>query len=563
MLNSSTIVLRELHVGAYNPRKVINALEYNDFKQSILAQGVLQPILARPVKGKKTPFEVVAGQRRFLAALEVFGQDYEIPVLLKEMDDAQAEAAAAAENIDRAQMSPAEESECAAKLLARCNGDKQETAKKMGWTLTNLNNRLKLMACSELVRKSLSHQKISLGLAELLAGLTTVKQDALILEWHEKMPSIEEAKAIIMAATKALETAIFDKTECAQCPHNSGQQKSLFGNMQEGHCLNAACFDGKTEEKLEMTKESLKEEYQRIEIVRPGDNFRLSILKAEEVGDEQAQACKSCKNYGAAVSALPNKLGKVSKGLCYDTDCKATKMKEFAAANAVEEVDAEEEGDSPAKAEAGGDEPKAAPATKAVKPSATAAIGNATLEYRDALYAKIIQKEIATNDKLAGKFLVALLLSGKASSIDAAELRQSVEKGKLVEKTSVTRVVDNMSLLKDADEQRIGKLLPLIGSFAIKALSKDEKKGLIQFANVNWANYFDLSTETGKKLLATMTKAEISSLCEEMGIKAAMGKTYAAMMQQKKDEIIQSVTKVANFDYHGKVPKILNPEFEK
>lgn len=98
--------------------------------------------------------------------------------------------------------------------------------------------------------------------------------------------------------------------ECAGCQHNSGNQQALFGEaIASGHCTHGSCFDAKTEASLGAKKASLSDEYpDHSHIVRPGENFTLLRLVAEGdtgVGEEQAKACRACKNFGAAISAVP------------------------------------------------------------------------------------------------------------------------------------------------------------------------------------------------------------------------------------------------------------------
>jgi ParB family chromosome partitioning protein len=150
-----------------NPRKYFDAVEMAELEASIAEKGVIQPILVRPVKGG---YAVVAGERRVRAARKVLGDKYEIPVLVKEMTDAEADELALIENVSRANMSSTEEAVAAAKILGRCEGNRDEAAKRLGWTRKTLDKRLALMNCSPTVMDALDNRRILLGHAELLAG---------------------------------------------------------------------------------------------------------------------------------------------------------------------------------------------------------------------------------------------------------------------------------------------------------------------------------------------------------------------------------------------------------
>jgi len=580
---SAGIALRDLHVPAYNPRRVVHDdAEYADFKASIRSHGILQPILARAVAGKKTRYEVVAGQRRFLASLEVFGQDYVIPALVMteaEMNDEQAEAAAAAENIDRSQMSPAEEAEAAARVLARCNGNRAEAAKRMGWSPANLDNRLKLMACSEMVRTRLTERKMNIGLAEMLSGLTTAKQDELLAIFDKSgMPTIDDAKAMILSLTKALPTAIFDRAECSSCAHNSAQQQAMFGNIDEGHCLNASCYDAKTEAQLQATVDALKGDFQRVEIVRTGDNFRVIALKAEFVGEDQAKACRGCKDYGAAVSALPNKLGKVSQGLCFGVDCNAEKVELLKAAQAEAVKAASTESATASSAPASAKAPdakapakdgKADKAAKGAKPPVVVAkptigLSNAVLEFRDELYRRVVYKEFATNAEFNARFVMAIVLNSQGRIFKGDVVQKSFAKSGLIQEgDSVIGLSHAMKVMMAIPTDRASNMLPNLGASAITELTRHELKDLTSLAKADLTKYFVFNDESGKKLLASLTKSEIIAICEELGIAEKMGKTFRSISGGKKDEFIKQITSVAGFEYQGKLPNVLKPDFEK
>ncbi len=570
------IALRDLHVPSYNPRrKVHDDQDWKDFKDSLKTKGVLQAILARPVQGKKTPYEVVAGQRRFLGSLEVFGQDYQIPALIKVMTDEEAEAASAAENLQREAMSPAEEAEAAARELARSNGDRDETAKRMNMSRVKLDNRLKLMACSPLVRQRLIERQLKLGVAEMLSGLTMVKQDELVNQFDKiGIPSIEDVSAMILSLTKALPSAIFDPVDCGACAHNSARQQAMFGNIGEGHCLDAVCFDKKTEAKLQLTVDELKDDFQRVEIVRPGDNFRVIRLTPELIGDTQAIACRSCKDFGAAVSAMPNKLGKVSRGLCYGVECNEAKAKDFKTAQEALKAPPPE-AQEPSGAATGAspvDGTKAANAikpSKVVKPTTEAAkptvgLSGAVLDFRDLLYRKVVYKELAINPEFNARFVMAIVLNSQGRLFKGEVVKeQFLKKGWMSSDSSAYGLRDAMKIMMDIPNEKALTMLPNLGAVALTDLTRAELKDLTILAKPDLADYFALNDESGQALLEKLTKNEICAICEEIGIADKMGKTFRSISGGKKSEFIKHITSIVDFEYKGKVPNVLKPEFEK
>jgi len=589
MNQTPTVALRMLHVGSYNPRRRVNTPSFAEFKEGVRAKGILQPVLVRRVENGPTPLEIIAGQRRYLAAKEVFGEDFQMPYLLKQMTDSEAAEAATAENTDRENMNAVEEAEAAAMIVARCKGDRAEAAKRMGWSPATLDNRLKLMACSDAVRAKLAAEEISLGLAEMLAGLTHAKQDELLADFlgRSKMPTIDESKAEILALTKALESACFDKTECGTCPHNSAQQRAMFGNIDEGYCLNETCYDAKTKQALEAKVASLKEDYPRVEIAHHGDHFRVIKLTVEAVGEQQAQACRSCANFGAAVSALPNKLGQVARNLCWDSECNAQKtqahqkaLADAAAAaqqssgEAAEDPDTDDDDDAtPAAGTAsvkraaarGTTKPKkkqkAAPPKKAAVPTVT--LSPVVKEFRDKLYRGVLYKELGTHPERNKQFVLALVYADCGSYFKGAGVQASLQKAGLVSTEQPHDIATALTTALSLPPDRVANFLPNLGATAIESLSSSELRSLCIQCAPDWKQYFRLDSDAGRQFLGKLTKSEIAALCDQLGITAAMGDTFRSIAGGLKDKFIEHVTNVKDFDYVGKIPQVLLPEAEK
>src|SRR5207237_3151484 len=116
-----------------NPREFFDETEMNELAESIRSYGVLQPILVRPA-GDAGSYVIIAGERRYRAAKVVFGDDYAMPIVIKDLGESDAEAAAIIENVHRAQMSIAEESKAAKRILFRNKDDRAETARQLGWS---------------------------------------------------------------------------------------------------------------------------------------------------------------------------------------------------------------------------------------------------------------------------------------------------------------------------------------------------------------------------------------------------------------------------------------------
>ena len=268
-------------VQGKNPRDYFDPQEMAELQESIRTYGVLQPILVRPCKDSNL-FEIIAGERRWRAAKNVFGDDYDMPVVILNVGDIDAAAIAMIENYHRADISVAEEAKGAQSLLYRNGGDKEETARQLGWSLPLLERRLALLACTPAVLKALIERRILIGHAELLAGVPAATQDKVLdgVIAH-KVPVLVLKKQLGQFARR-LADVVFDTAQCNACVHNSARQAELFAeSIGEGYCQHPRHFDELTMQVIEAKAAGLKEEYQVVKIVKASDGFMPLPLMAD------------------------------------------------------------------------------------------------------------------------------------------------------------------------------------------------------------------------------------------------------------------------------------------
>ncbi len=415
-----------------NPRAYFDPVEMAEMEASVSAKGVIQPILIRPVEDW---FEIVAGERRWRAAKNVHGDNYEIPVLVKNITSEEADELALIENIQRANMSPTEEAAAASRILGRCEGHRDEAANRLGWTRKTLDKRLALMNCSPSVMAALNERKIQLGHAELLAAVPKDRQEKAIVNLLSRsvLPTVAEFKAGLEQISQAMATAIFDKTDCTSCIHNTGNQQALFADsVSDGHCTNSDCFNQKTEGVLEAKKKSLEENYPRVVIVRQGENNTVIKLVAEGatgVGAEQAAACRSCKSFGAAISAIPGKVGNVYESQCFDTSCHTKKVGERLLA---EKKAAAKPATAPTTAEPAGSKPVAG---KGAEKSTTTSKATVTsvqdtqrvVDYRIGVWRKALKKELFADTHKNLCMLIGIMMTRGGTNVSSTKLASGFE----------------------------------------------------------------------------------------------------------------------------------------
>ncbi|WGS55059.1 ParB/RepB/Spo0J family partition protein (plasmid) [Paraburkholderia sp. D15] len=163
MQQQLTAPLKHIRIGL-NPRQYFEPKAMAELTDSIREHGVDTPILVRPIDEDGFLYEVIAGGRRYRAAMAAHGEDYPMPITVKDVSPVQARRMALTENIQRAGLSPAEEARDAAELLGLHGGDRDVTAKTLGWSRSTLDNRLALLNCSTAVLDALMRQEINIVL---------------------------------------------------------------------------------------------------------------------------------------------------------------------------------------------------------------------------------------------------------------------------------------------------------------------------------------------------------------------------------------------------------------
>ncbi|AZS51562.1 ParB/RepB/Spo0J family partition protein [Entomomonas moraniae] len=158
--------------GKYQPRRDIDPQSLEELAQSIKAQGVMQPIVVRPIgKGR---YEIIAGERRWRASQQA-GLD-KIPALVREIPDETAIALALIENIQREDLNPIEEAVALQRLQQEFELTQQQVAEAVGKSRTAVTNLLRLISLPEDIKVMLAHGDLEMGHARALLGLPAERQ---------------------------------------------------------------------------------------------------------------------------------------------------------------------------------------------------------------------------------------------------------------------------------------------------------------------------------------------------------------------------------------------------
>ncbi|HEX4411741.1 MAG TPA: ParB/RepB/Spo0J family partition protein [Xanthobacteraceae bacterium] len=157
-----------LRPNARNPRKVFSNTELDDLVASLRERGIIQPIVARPVRGTPDAYEIIAGERRWRAAQRA--GLHEVPVVIIEASDAEALQIAIIENVQRADLNPLEEAEGYHALMEEFGNGQEEIAKIIGKSRSHVANTLRLLKLPESVKVYIQTGKLTAGHARMLIG---------------------------------------------------------------------------------------------------------------------------------------------------------------------------------------------------------------------------------------------------------------------------------------------------------------------------------------------------------------------------------------------------------
>lgn len=548
------------------PESEIDPDYIQELADSFVALGAMLqwPLVKRLPDGR---LKIIAGHCRIRGWILAFGKDAEVDLIETDKDEkAWLDAAAMTENVIRRAMSPVAEAEAAARMLGQCGGDRDETAKRLGWKRPMLDDRLKLMYAEKPVREALAAKQILLGHAELLALMRKESQEAALahllsmLKDGKTTMSVADFKAHLERAALALDLAIFDKADCVSCRHNSSN--SLFAEtISGGKCANKACYDEKTEKEIEKRAQSLRDEWQVVRIAKAGENFTIIPLVAEGakgVGVEQAEACKACKDYGAVVSAVPDKLGKVYTGMCMNVPCN-TKM--VAARIKAEQAAAAKlvEADAGAKAPAGAGKGKAAESksSSAAKPAAAAVKypepSRAVREYREKLWRAVFQRFVTALDVQGNRSILLAIALSDPSVIDheaiASSMKELVPAG-----ASPNDFAKALSMVREYSAEQLANALKHVAANVSESMPIEDIVAALKSFGIKLADHWKVK----KEFFELLTKNEVDVVCQEIGIAKAMGSSYAKAKAGGKPDYINAVLSVENFDYHGRIPKLVS-----
>ena len=179
--------------GRFQPRRDFDEDKLRELADSIRAQGVVQPIVVRPVGGGR--YEIVAGERRWRAA-QLAGL-HEIPVVIREIDDRRAMAVALIENIQRDDLNPLEEAGALRRLLDEFGLTHQQIAEALGKSRASVSNLLRLLDLNDEVKAMVDAGELEMGHARALLGLKGAAQSRAAREVVDQGLSVRATEQLV------------------------------------------------------------------------------------------------------------------------------------------------------------------------------------------------------------------------------------------------------------------------------------------------------------------------------------------------------------------------------
>jgi ParB family chromosome partitioning protein len=212
----SSLPVTQLQPGKYQPRTRMDEGALNELAQSIKNQGVMQPVLVRPVGelDGTIRYEIIAGERRYRAA-QLAGLE-SIPVLVRDVDDQAAAAMALIENIQREDLNPLEEAQGIHRLIDDFHFTHEQAANAVGRSRSAVSNLLRLMNLAQPVQTMLMAGDIDMGHARALLAVDAATQISLASQVIARRLSVRETEKLV---TRTME-------EVANPPTSRQKEKS-------------------------------------------------------------------------------------------------------------------------------------------------------------------------------------------------------------------------------------------------------------------------------------------------------------------------------------------------
>jgi ParB family chromosome partitioning protein len=192
-ININKVLISDLQSNKFQPRKLFEEESLQDLTNSIKERGIIQPIIVRKSSGVNSKYEIIAGERRWLAAQKA--GLHEVPIVITNVDDKKSLEFAIIENVQRKDLNAIEEARGYQRLIKEFKYDQEKVAQFVGKSRSHISNFLRLLGLPANVLELIESKKLSPGHAKILVGL--INAEIVARKIIEKKLSVRQAENLV------------------------------------------------------------------------------------------------------------------------------------------------------------------------------------------------------------------------------------------------------------------------------------------------------------------------------------------------------------------------------
>ena len=213
-LQQIKLPIHSLVSGKYQPRKTFDQAELEELAESIKVNGILQPILVRPLTNNAKSYEIVAGERRWRASQ--IAKLHTVPVIIRKFDDETAMGVAMIENLQRSDLNVIEEAEGYRTMMNNFQFTQEKLSDRIGKSRSHIANVLRILSLPKFVKRYVSSGEISFGHARTMVTLSDLEANDVANEIIDKDLSVRETEKLVGKIKKRFNSVKDDRSASSE-----------------------------------------------------------------------------------------------------------------------------------------------------------------------------------------------------------------------------------------------------------------------------------------------------------------------------------------------------------